>query len=153
MCDNPRFALSEGKVSHDFTTVMDILPTLLDMAGISHPAPTFRGREAVSPRGRSWVPFLDGKTESVHGNGAPDVAGWELFGRRAICRGNWKAVFEPAPGREEWELFDLSKDFGEIHDLAKEEPNTLEELLVEWEKYFAETAMYDPGAEARVAKH
>lgn len=38
----PKFALSEGVVTHDFTTVMDILPTLLDMAGISHPAPTFR---------------------------------------------------------------------------------------------------------------
>ncbi|CAN8100335.1 unnamed protein product [Discula destructiva] len=148
----PKFALSEGKVTHDFTTVMDILPTFLDMAGISHPAPTFRGREVVAPRGRSWVPFLDGKAANVHDNGTQDVTGWELFGRRAIRKGNWKAVFEPAPGPEEWELYDLSKDLGEVHDLAKTEPKILEELLVEWEKYFAETGMYDPGVEARKSK-
>lgn len=145
----PNFALSQGKVTHDFTTVMDVLPTVLEMAGVAHPGTTFRGREVVLPRGRSWAPFLDGKTDSVHENGTQDVTGWELFGRRAIRRGNWKAVFEPAPGAEEWELYDLSKDVGEINNLAKEEPKILEELLVEWERYFAETGMYDPGVEAR----
>lgn len=98
------------------------------------------------------MPYLEGKSENVHENGTQDVTGWELFGRRAIRKGNWKAVFEPAPGPEEWELYDLSKDLGEIHDLAKDAPKILEELLVEWEKYFAETGMYDPGAEARVSK-
>lgn len=147
----PKFALSQGKVTHDFTTVMDILPTFLEMAGISHPAPTFRGREVVSPRGRSWVPYLDGQAANVHENGTQDVTGWELFGRRAIRRGNWKAVYEPAPGAEEWELYDLSKDLGEIHDLAEAEPKILEELLVEWEKYFAETGMYDPSVEVRTS--
>lgn len=149
----PKFALSANKVSHDFTTVMDILPTFLDMANIPHPAPTFRGRDVVSPRGRSWVPFLDGKADNVHENGEQDVTGWELFGRRAIRRGKWKAVFEPAPGgSEEWELYDLERDQGEVRDLAEVEPTVLAELLVEWERYFAETGMYDPAAEAKASK-
>lgn len=149
----PKFALSQGKVTHDFTTVMDILPTFLEMAGVSHPGTSFRGREVVLPRGRSWAPFLDGKADSVHEEGTQDVTGWELFGRRAIRRGNWKAVYEPAPqGSEEWQLYDLSKDLGEVHDLAEDEPKVLEDLLVEWEKYFSETGMYDPGVEARRSK-
>lgn len=149
----PGFALPPGSVVHDFTTVMDILPTLLELAGVPHPGTTFRGRDVVLPRGRSWVPYLDGKADSVHEDGEQHVHGWELFGRRAIRRGNWKAVFEPAPlGSEEWELYDLSKDLGEVHDLANKEPKILEELLVEWEKYFAETGMYDPGAEASRSK-
>ncbi|KAK8195571.1 arylsulfatase [Phyllosticta capitalensis] len=46
-------------VSHDFTTVMDMLPTLLDLAQIAHPYPSrFRGRDIVAPRGVSWVPYL-----------------------------------------------------------------------------------------------
>ncbi|KAK8213764.1 alkaline-phosphatase-like protein [Phyllosticta capitalensis] len=46
-------------VSHDFTTVMDMLPTLLDLAQIAHPHPSrFRGRDIVAPRGVSWVPYL-----------------------------------------------------------------------------------------------
>lgn len=145
----PPFARSRGHVTHDFTTVMDVLPTLLELAGAPHPGARFRGREVVAPRGRSWVPLLDGRAASVHEEGTQDVTGWELFGRRAIRRGHWKAVFEPAPGAEEWELYDLSKDLGEIHDLAKQEPKILEDLLVEWERYFAETGMYDPGVEAR----
>ena len=31
-----------------------------------------------------------------------------------------------------WELFDLDKDQGETHDLAKEMPEKLQELLVLW---------------------
>lgn len=150
---SPGGSKGRGNVVHDFTTVMDVLPTLLELAGVPHPGTTFRGREVVLPRGRSWVRYLDGKEDSVHENGEQDVTGWELFGRRAIRRGHWKAVFEPAPlGSEEWELYDLSKDLGEVHNLAKERPEILQGLLVEWERYFAETGMYDPGAEASRSK-
>ncbi|ROW10413.1 hypothetical protein VMCG_01606 [Cytospora schulzeri] len=144
----PGFALSNSNsgggptVTREFTTVMDVLPTLLDLAGVAHPGTTFRGREVVLPRGRSWVAHLDGRAGTVHEDGTQDVTGWELFGRRAIRRGRWKAVFEPAPaGSEEWELYDLSTDLGEVHNLAAEEPEVLEGLLVEWERYSAETGM------------
>ena len=148
----PGLALSRGRVTQEFTTVMDVLPTVLELAGVPHPGAAFRGREVVAPRGRSWVAHLDGRAANVHEDGALDVTGWELFGRRAIRRGNWKAVFEPAPGAEEWELYDLSTDLGEVRNLAEQEPKILEGLLVEWEKYFAETGMYDPGVEARRSK-
>ncbi|KAL1891435.1 hypothetical protein Sste5346_007699 [Sporothrix stenoceras] len=39
-----------GEVTDAFATVMDILPTILDLAGVSHPGPTFRGREVVLVR-------------------------------------------------------------------------------------------------------
>lgn len=144
----PAFARTRNTVTHEFTTVMDLLPTILEMAGVPHPAPQFRGREVVAPRGRSWVGHLSGRDPSVHENdGGEAVVGWELFLRRAIRRGNWKAVYAPAPqGSDKWELYNLSGDRGEIHDLAASEPSILAELMVEWEKYFAETGMYDPQA-------
>lgn len=43
----------QGSIVHDFATVMDIAPTILEMAGLSHPAPHWRGREIVSMRGES----------------------------------------------------------------------------------------------------
>ncbi|KAI1338712.1 putative arylsulfatase [Xylariaceae sp. FL0016] len=140
----PGFANSKGTITHDFTTVMDILPTILDMAGITHPGTRFRGRDVVTPRGKSWVPYLDGKKSAVH-EGGQDVTGWELFGQRAIRRGNWKAVFTPGP--DEWELFDLSVDHGELHDLSEEQPQILRQLMEDWEKYYQETGMYDPDVE------
>ena len=44
----------------------------------------------------------------------------------------------PAPaGPEKWQLYDLSKDSGEIHDLAREQPDhpKLRELLEYWSTY------------------
>jgi arylsulfatase len=45
------------------------------MAGISHPAPEYRGRKVLQPRGRSWVNYLTNKAEYVHDDNA--VHGWE----------------------------------------------------------------------------
>ena len=68
------------------------------------------------------------------------IHGWELCGRSAIWKGNWKADFIPKPkGTEAWQLYDLSKDPGEIDDLAEKYPQKLEELLLgHWEKYVTE---------------
>ena len=40
----------EGSIDSTFTTVMDILPTFLDLAGVEHPAPTFQVREVAPLR-------------------------------------------------------------------------------------------------------
>jgi arylsulfatase len=142
--------LREGSISHEFTTCMDILPTMLELAGVKHPAPSFQGREIMPMRGRSWVPYLRHDTDTVHPE--DEVAtGWELFGRRAIRRGNYKALFTPAPGgSDEWELYDILNDPGENHDLAKKHPEVLQALLVDWAEYVQDTGMYD--AEIRVGK-
>ncbi|KAK6844386.1 hypothetical protein PG990_002757 [Apiospora arundinis] len=120
---------------------------MLELAGATHPAPLFKGREVVPMRGRSWVPFLKGEGggggEKVH----PEdqiATGWELFGRRAIRRGDYKAIFLPAPqGSDEWELFDIPNDPGENDNLAEKLPQVLQGLLEDWAKYVQDTGMYD----------
>jgi arylsulfatase len=127
-------ANSPSPITDAFTTVMDICPTILELAGIQHPAPTWQGRPIVPMRGQSMLPWLTGQTERVH----PEdfVNGWELCGRGAIRKANWKAVFIPPPkGSEQWQLYDLSKDPGETEDLAEKEPAKLEELMGHWERY------------------
>lgn len=44
----------KGGITHKFSTIMDIMPTCLDMAGATHPAPSYKGREIVEMRGRVW---------------------------------------------------------------------------------------------------
>lgn len=47
-----------GVVEHEFATVMDIAPTVLQLAGVPHPAPTYQGRPIVPMRGVSMLPWL-----------------------------------------------------------------------------------------------
>ncbi|KAJ3782438.1 alkaline-phosphatase-like protein [Lentinula aff. detonsa] len=131
-----------GEVVNAFATVMDIMPTILDLAGVQHPGKTFRGREVEEMRGKSWVKFFENKnhiedtTTAIHLEDDPAV-GWELFGRAALRKGNWKIVYMTpwSYGKGDWELFNLSKDPGETKDLSGEEPQKLKELLELWEIY------------------
>ncbi|HLG90477.1 MAG TPA: arylsulfatase [Alphaproteobacteria bacterium] len=139
----PGFA-RQGAIGTAFSTVMDIAPTILDMAGIPHPGARYRDREIVPLRGASMVPYLMGRSDHVHRDTVE--TGWELFGRRAIRQGDWKALFLPPPyGPGQWQLYDLSKDVGEIEDLSDRHPGKLAELLRAWDRYVEETGvLLDP---------
>ncbi|KAF2101750.1 AtsA, partial [Rhizodiscina lignyota] len=127
---------SADRVTDAFTTVMDILPTVLELANVQAPGSVFRGREVVSVKGKSWLDHLNG-TASVHESDT--VTGWELFFHQAIRKGDYKAVFIPKPkGPEKWQLYDLSRDMGEIHDLAEEKSDILNDLVKHWLAYVAE---------------
>jgi arylsulfatase A-like enzyme len=124
----------EKEIVDTFSTVMDIAPTILEMAGIKHPSPVYQNRPVVPMRGKSMLPYLTSQSSRVH----PEdfIHGWELCGRGAIRKGNWKADFIPPPkGTDKWQLYDLSKDPGETEDLAEVHPEKLEELMVHWANY------------------
>lgn len=130
----PMTANRPGRIDHSFGTVMDIAPTILQMAGASHPGTNYKGREVAAMRGISWVSFLQGDEELIHGDDA--VMGWELFGRMAIRKGDYKAIFIPQPfGKDVWELFNIRDDPGEVFDLASSQPERLSDMLSEWETY------------------
>ncbi|KAJ2984955.1 hypothetical protein NUW58_g5794 [Xylaria curta] len=137
-----------GSHTNSFTTVMDIVPTILDLAGAKHPHPQFRGRDVVPVRGKSWVSHLShpnpGTGQHVHDENT-SVTGWELFGLRAIRQGKWKAIFMTPPrGNEEWELYDMDNDPGEIDNKAAVEPEILKRLVQHWNVYYNEVRMFDP---------
>ncbi|MGD1111465.1 MAG: sulfatase-like hydrolase/transferase, partial [Mycobacterium sp.] len=135
----PGFA-RQGEIGTAFATVMDIAPTVLELAGVAHPGTSYQGREVEPMRGRSLVGYLSGDTDAVHD--ADTGTGWELFGRRAIRQGDWKALHLPEPyGAGAWQLYDLSADPGEIEDLAAARPDKLAELLALWDRYVQETGV------------
>ena len=129
-----------GTRSDAFGTVMDLLPTFLELANTSHPGTTSSGEPVAPPRGASLLPLLRGETDAVHG---PDYwVGWELYGHRAVRRGNWKIVWDPREGDDAaWQLFNLAEDPGEQHDLAAAEPERVRELEALWDRYVHENGV------------
>jgi arylsulfatase A-like enzyme len=124
--------------------VMDIAPTLYELAGATHPAA--QGQPGVLPvKGRSLLAWLQGKVASVY---TPDDAiGWELGGRKALRKGDWKIVQANAPwGKDTWELFNLAEDRTEQNDLAAKNPAKLAELLADWRRYVTDNGVLElPG--------
>lgn len=129
-----------GGITDQFATVMDLVPSILDMAGVQHPAPSYQGREVVSMRGVSFHPWAIGKAERIHPKDF--IQGWETCGRAALRCADWKIVFIPKPkGPEKWQLYNLAEDPGEVHDLADQEPEKLKQLLKLWDQYVLETGV------------
>ncbi|KAI9730565.1 MAG: hypothetical protein M1834_005806 [Cirrosporium novae-zelandiae] len=133
-------------IDHSFATVMDIMPTILELAGTKHPGSSvYQGKEVVSMRGKSWVQHLllsypTSVQTPIHEE--DQVTGWELMGRMAVRKGKWKALFIPRPyGPERWQLFDMEKDPGETRDCSGSEKGKLAELLGDWGAYVREVGL------------
>lgn len=134
--------ISKTGITDQFATVMDLAPTILAMAGVKHPAPTYRSREVVPMRGLSMMPFLEGKSQRIHDEDF--IQGWETCGRAALRKGNWKIVFIPKPkGPEKWQLYNLAGDPGEVHDMSEEpeQQDRMKEMLKLWDQYVLETGV------------
>ncbi|EXJ84849.1 arylsulfatase [Capronia epimyces CBS 606.96] len=139
----PRFTKSRaGTIDKSFATVMDITPTILDLAGVQHPGSSYRGRSVVPVRGKSWLPYFSSprKIEYIHSE--ETVTGWELFDRQALRKGKWKAINIPEPyGPGRWQLYNLETDPGETDDLGPSHPDKLQELLKHWDEYVREVGV------------
>jgi arylsulfatase A-like enzyme len=130
-----------GSRSDAVATVMDLLPTFLDLAGTQHPGATWRGQPVLPPQGVSLLPLFEGKASAAHP--ADARFGWELFGHRAVRQGNWKLVWDQAApeAQRRWQLFDLAADPFEQNDLTAANPAKYQQMLALWDQYNAENAV------------
>ena len=80
------------------------------------------------------LPLLAGKQARIHGD--DEAICWEFNNHKAVRMGRYKTTWIPKPfGPGTWELFDLSVDPGERHDLAEKKPELLARLVKAWEDY------------------
>ncbi|MEE9230637.1 MAG: arylsulfatase [Acidobacteriota bacterium] len=129
----PRVNRPAGSINHGFLHVADIMPTLLEVAGVDYPREQ-NGNSLPPLIGKSWVSMLSGKADSARND--KDWMAWELFGNRALRQGDWKLRWQWSPyGTGKWELFNLVEDPAERHDLAAKQPKKLAAMLALWEEY------------------
>ena len=118
-------------------TVMDIAPTILEVAGVAYPDTAKKG--ILPMTGRSALNFLTDKSDSIHNN---QPIGWELYGNRALIKGKYKAVLTwPPEGSGKWELFDTQEDPTESTDISKDNEILLRELIADWSNYAEENGV------------
>lgn len=135
-----------GGVRNDsLLSVMDLLPTALEAAGVSYPNDRYRNRNLYPLKGRSLLPILRGHTDRVRDE--EDFLGFELWGNRGLVKGDWKLLSFPAhQGGGDWQLYNLSKDVGEQRNLAESRPDKLSEMIEAWETYARENNVVLPDA-------
>lgn len=134
---------AKGEVRHQFHHVIDIVPTILECAGLPEPD-VVNGVTQKPIEGVSMAYTFDDPA-------APDrrtTQYFEMFGNRGIYHNGWSAVTRHSNlfgqisqdwSEDVWELYDGSTDWSQAHDLAAEMPEKLAELqqifLIEAAKY------------------
>lgn len=105
------------------TNITDFYPTILDLANAKYPK-KFKTHKVNPLAGVSLIPLLKNKTA----NKPRPMFSWFNFSRSWI-ENEMKAVsLYGGP----WQLFDLQKDRGEVHNLATKQPELLNELVSKW---------------------
>ena len=131
--------IKERGVRSQFAHVTDIMPTILEAAGIAAPQ-SVNGVAQQRIDGVSLAySFNDARAAEQH-----DTQYFEMIGTRAIYHKGWLASTTPArkpwtmggsdrsPMAYDWELYDLTKDFAQSRNLASRYPEKLKELQALW---------------------
>lgn len=117
--------------------IVDLMATCVDLAGAQYP--TERDGEKIKPReGVSLAPAF-----TAHSLNRKQPIFWEHEGNRALRDGKWKLV---AKENQSWELYDMSEDRSEMHDLAEKYPDRLKELAKRWDEIAARANVLPLGA-------
>ena len=120
-----------GQLSKTFTRVNDLVPTLLEAAGIPAHDGNYQGRQVEPMDGRSLLALLQGKAARVYG--PSEAVGYELSGCQAVFKGAYKLIRNIPPlGDRQWHLYDLEKDPGEADDLAPTHPDIVTEMQTDY---------------------
>jgi len=128
-----------GRQSDAFSYVWDVMPTILDLAGIPHPE-KHKGKQVERMRGKSLQGVLTGSTQKVYE--ADEFVGGEMQNGKWMRQGDFKAVSVAPPyGTGTWHLYNLADDPGETRDLAKTKPETLKKLQAAWDRYADEVGV------------
>lgn len=128
----PRGISAKGELRHAPGHFVDVAPTLLEVAGVTPPE-NWKGVERPRFPGRSLVPLFASDSDTAH-----DAIFFKHIENRGLRLGDWKIV---AAGKDAaWELYHLTEDRAESHNLADEHPEKLQELVAIWTARDAEYA-------------
>ncbi|HEX4770530.1 MAG TPA: arylsulfatase [Bryobacteraceae bacterium] len=126
---------AHGEIRPQFHHVIDVLPTILEATGIQAPM-MLNGTSQMPFEGVSMAyTFDDGKAPMRH-----TTQYFEIAANRGLYHDGWMASttplrfpwvvsgVDPDPDAFPWELYNVAQDFSQSNNLAKQNPEKLEEL-------------------------
>ncbi len=110
--------IKPGRVSDLVWYQPDVLPTLAELTGASPPADI---------DGISILPEILGQGSLGRKQARHEYLYWEYRTQTAVRMNDWKAI-RPKPNAD-WELYDLSNDISERHNIAANHPQVVTKMI------------------------
>ena len=140
----PGHIKDEGGIRTQFHHVIDIVPTILEAAGIQAPDEV-NGIKQKPIEGVSMLYTFD--SANANAPSKRDTQYFEMVSNRAIYHDGWVAATTPpapvwelgtacdaAPDQYKWELYHIAEDYSEFNDLAASNPDKLKEMQALFQK-------------------
>jgi hypothetical protein len=142
----PAKITEKGGLRDQFMHVIDVVPTIYELTGISAPT-SLNGVQQTPLEGISFAYTLD----DAKAKSRRTTQYFEMFGNRGIYHEGWMASalsFPPwqsvrgafDPDKQKWELYNIDEDFSQANDVAQANPAKLRELQDLW---WVEAAKYN----------
>ena len=132
-----------GEQTNHISAFWDFMPTLADIVG---------DKLGTYTDGISYLPTLLGKSGEQREH---EFLYWEFHeakGKQAVRVGNWKLIRQPINGDTKVELYDLSRDLHEDHNLATMYPAKVTELVTIMDNARTESSLFNFGFPSDVKK-
>ncbi|WP_193163720.1 arylsulfatase [Microbulbifer hainanensis] len=131
----PKGIKARGELRNQYHHSVDIVPTILEIVGAEMPEFN-HGVKQYPVSGISMAYTFDAKPDAPT---KKHVQYYSMLGTRGIWKDGWKASALHAPltgkgnfDKDQWELYNLKEDRSESHNLAKENPEKLQEMVDTW---------------------
>ncbi|MFX0098421.1 MAG: arylsulfatase [Candidatus Hodarchaeota archaeon] len=120
----PNGSVPRAGVSHEPTQLMDIMPTICEIAGATYPE-EYKGNKIQPCEGKSLVPCFSDKKPGK------ERLWWEHQDSGGVREKNWKLVrFRTGP----WELYDMYDDRTELKDVSKDHEDKVSAMSSKWKE-------------------
>ncbi|MHC4405840.1 MAG: arylsulfatase [Planctomycetota bacterium] len=120
-------------VSDQVFHLVDVMPTLCELAGTEYPG-EYQGRRLTPNPGISMVPYWKGRVEEPERR----TLYWQHMNHSAVRDGDWKLVTLNDRDQLKWELYNLSEDRSEMDNIIAQHPEVARELQTKWHAWATE---------------
>ncbi|HIL70074.1 MAG TPA: arylsulfatase [Verrucomicrobia bacterium] len=125
----PRGIKAKNELRSEPSHLIDLMATCVDLSGANYPT-EFKGKTIKPMEGKSLLSVFEGKSLDRK------RIFFEHEGNRALRIGDWKIVAKGRHGQDnvDWELYHITEDRAELHNLADDHTERLKRMKALWVK-------------------